>query len=525
MSKFNQNFLAFALFLGIVAFTKVNAQSTYFAAGITPERLRAHLEVLTSDSLAGRETGTIGNLKATRYIADHFEALKLPTLTNHTYYQNIAFTNETFATSKVRIYDKDYSPSWDFYAFPAYNGDMQINTNEVVFLGYGIDDKAYSDYKGMRRKLKGKVIMIYDNEPTYNDSISWLTHTAQLSVWSTDFTKKITTAKKYGVKAILVIDGNLQKNLNKFRNSYIYGSFKAGYGNFPEKKYTNCVYISTTMASQLIGSHLDTIIKTRDYIRTTGKNKSVKFKTQIEIAQQKSIKQLLGRNVLGYIEGTHPALRNEVVIVTAHLDHLGVKGESIYRGADDDGSGTSAVLEIARAFAEAKQKGQGPKRSVLCLLVTGEEKGLLGSDYYTTYPAFPLVNTVADVNIDMVGRIDEAHANNPNYIYVIGADKLSQELHDINEMVNAEHTQLVLDYKYNDENEPNRYYYRSDHYNFAKNGIPAIFYFNGTHADYHRPSDTIEKINFEVLSKRAKLAFYTAWEIANRDERLKLNEK
>jgi Zn-dependent M28 family amino/carboxypeptidase len=212
------------------------------------------------------------------------------------------------------------------------------------------------------------------------------------------------------------------------------------------------------------------------------------------------------------------------VVVSAHYDHLGKRGESIYHGADDNGSGTSTVLEITQAMVEAKKKGIGPRRSVLCLLMTGEEKGLLGSKYYVTFPIFPLEKTVADINIDMVGRVDEKYKDNPNYIYVIGADKLSSDLHNINEEVNKTYTNLTLDYTYNDENDPNRYYYRSDHYNFAEQGIPAIFYFNGTHDDYHMPSDTVDKINFEKMAKIGKLAFYTAWEIANRDERIKVDK-
>ncbi|NJN34699.1 MAG: M28 family peptidase [Saprospiraceae bacterium] len=239
----------------------------------------------------------------------------------------------------------------------------------------------------------------------------------------------------------------------------------------------------------------------------------------------KFFKQLIGNNVLGFIEGSDPALKDEIVVVSAHYDHLGKRGESIYRGADDNGSGTSTVLEIAQAMVESKKKGMGSRRSVLCLFMTGEEKGLLGSKYYVTYPIFPLEKTVADVNIDMVGRVDEKYAANPNYIYVIGADKLSSDLHAINEEMNKTYTNLTLDYTYNDENDPNRYYYRSDHYNFAERGIPAIFYFNGTHDDYHQPSDTVEKINFDKMAKIAKLAFYTTWEIANRDERLRVDKK
>ena len=226
-------------------------------------------------------------------------------------------------------------------------------------------------------------------------------------------------------------------------------------------------------------------------------------------------------NVLAYITGTKKP--DEFIVISAHYDHVGVndKGE-IFNGADDDGSGTVSILEIAEAFQKAKKEGSGPERSILFLHVTGEEKGLYGSKYYTENPVFPLENTVANLNIDMVGRIDEAHQEEGknNYIYLIGSDRLSTELHQISEEVNTKYTKLDLDYTYNDRNDPNRFYFRSDHYNFAKNGIPIIFYFNGVHEDYHQPTDTPDKIQYDLLAKRAQLVFYTAWELANREERI-----
>ena len=224
-------------------------------------------------------------------------------------------------------------------------------------------------------------------------------------------------------------------------------------------------------------------------------------------------------NVLGFIYGTEKP--EEVVVISAHYDHLGVKEGKIFRGADDDGSGTTALLEIAKAFRLAYVEDEGPKRSILFLNLTGEEEGLFGSKYYSEHPIFPFNKTIADLNIDMVGRVDDAHINNNNYVYLIGSDKISEELHFISEAVNNKYTQLDLDYKYDDENDKNRFYYRSDHYNFAKNGVPVIFYFNGTHADYHKATDTEDKINYELLKKRAQLVFLTAWELANRDEVLK----
>jgi len=223
-------------------------------------------------------------------------------------------------------------------------------------------------------------------------------------------------------------------------------------------------------------------------------------------------------NVLAFIKGSEKP--EEVIILSAHYDHVGMDDGKIYNGADDDGSGTVAMLEIAQAFQVAVKNGNGPKRSILFLHVTGEEIGLFGSKYYTENPVFPLANTVCNLNTDMIGRIDPDKADNPNYVYLIGSDKLSQELHDLSENVAKKYSELELDYKFNDDNDPNRFYYRSDHYNFAKNNIPVIFYFNGVHEDYHQATDTPDKIEYDLLAKRAQLIFQTTWEVANRESRI-----
>lgn len=233
-------------------------------------------------------------------------------------------------------------------------------------------------------------------------------------------------------------------------------------------------------------------------------------------------KKVETENLASIIKGSE--YPDEYIIITAHLDHIGIdKNGDINNGADDDGTGNVALLEMAEAFKQAEKEGFGPKRSLVFLHVTGEEKGLLGSKYYTENPLYPIKNTVANLNIDMIGRVNpKRETEDPNYIYLIGSDKLSQELHDISEAVNDKYIQLELDYTYNDERDPNRFYYRSDHYNFAKKNIPVIFYFNGTHEDYHKPTDTADKINYPVLEKRIKLIFYTAWELANRENRIQL---
>lgn len=227
-------------------------------------------------------------------------------------------------------------------------------------------------------------------------------------------------------------------------------------------------------------------------------------------------------NILAFIEGSEKP--EEIVVISAHYDHIGTKNGVVYPGADDDGSGTVGVMEIAEAFQKAKKAGYGPKRSVLFLHVTGEEHGLLGSDYYSKNPIFPMANTVVNLNIDMIGRSDKENLGK-QYVYVIGSEMLSTDLKKINEQANKDSHNLILNYKYDDPKDPDRLYYRSDHYNFAKNNVPIAFYFDGIHEDYHKASDTPEKIDYPLLHKRTQLVFTTAWEIANRPERIIVDGK
>ncbi|TNF30713.1 MAG: M28 family peptidase, partial [Bacteroidetes bacterium] len=279
------------------------------------------------------------------------------------------------------------------------------------------------------------------------------------------------------------------------------------------------IYISSRMANSILknagmkGGHQ----KLEATIAKKGKPLNLELNVPVTIDVRKNKEEQTSENVLAYLPGTD--LANELLVITSHYDHLGKKGDDIFNGADDDGSGTTTLLELAETFMQAKKDGNGPRRSILFMTVSGEEKGLLGSEFYTDNPVFPLSSTVANLNIDMIGRIDENHAPDSNYVYLIGSDKLSSELHELSENANQTYTGLELDYRYNDEKDPNRFYYRSDHYNFAKNRIPVIFYFTGVHEDYHQPTDTVEKIMFHKMEKIAKLIFHTAWELANRDTR------
>lgn len=285
-------------------------------------------------------------------------------------------------------------------------------------------------------------------------------------------------------------------------------------------------FTAPAVAEKLFNSTIEKLTKAADEDPKKGALKKMKpatitYKTSMEV------KVLKSENVLGYLEGSDK--KDEVLVITSHYDHIGMKpsgeGDLINNGADDDGSGTVSVLQLAKAFAQAKKEGKGPRRSILFMTVTGEEKGLLGSEYYSEHPIFPLDKTVVDLNIDMVGRRDPQHKDSAPYVYVIGSDKLSTELHTLSESVNKTYTNLVFDYTYNDQNHPDRLYYRSDHWNFAKKNIPIIFYFDGIHEDYHQPSDEVDKIEFDHLAKRAQCVFFTAWEIANREARIMPDKK
>ena len=504
-----------------IKITDTNLPQVNFAKDITPEDLFDHLSVIASDEFEGRETGYPGNDLARDYIVKHFESIGLGKPANgDTYLQPIAFTKSQWESNTMVVNGKKFKHLRDYMAFPTTNTDVDLSTDEVVYLGYGIDDPKYSDYKN--KDVKGKVIMIYNGEPIRTDSTSYLTGTKEWSEWSTETGKKLELAKSKGVKMVLIIEENLKDFLFKNRKYLVGPKLDLGDLTAPGP-WSNHAYISSTIAKEIIGKKTKKFTKLRKLITRKGKSKGYGFKNSFNLKMTKAASLIAGHNVMGVIPGTDKA--EEVIVVSAHYDHIGRKGDEIFNGADDNGSGTSTVLEIADSFAQAAKAGHSPRRTILFMLVTGEEKGLLGSEYYAENPLYPLANTVADINIDMVGRVDKKYTNNPNYIYVIGSDRLSMDLHDINESVNSDYTHLTLDYKYNDVNDPNRYYYRSDHYNFASRGIPAIFFFNGTHADYHQPGDTVDKINFDKMSEIGKHIFHLTWELSNREERIKLNSE
>ena len=227
-------------------------------------------------------------------------------------------------------------------------------------------------------------------------------------------------------------------------------------------------------------------------------------------------------NIVAQIEGS--IFPNEYVVVSAHYDHLGVYNGVIYNGADDDGSGTAALLAMAEALMRLKKLGKGPQRSVVFIAFSGEEKGLWGSSYFSDHPTIPLEKVSCDINIDMIGRIDPDRrtADTNHYVFIVGQSRLSSETQRILRALNDNTQQLTLDEKFDHKKDPNRIYYRSDHYNFAKKGVPVVFFYDGMlGGDYHEPTDDIELIDWEVYHKRTNFILDFAMSLANRETLLK----
>jgi len=473
-----------------------------YSKTITAGELKEHLYIIASDKFEGRETGKKGQKMAMDYLIQNFKSFGISPPENQEFTQTFNLIEQTTKNVNLTIGYKEYAVLKDFSVSPSIIMKQKIE-NEIVLVGYAIEEEDYNNYAEL--DVKGKAVFIMDGMPKKSKvSGEW------------PMKKRIELAKKKGASLVMYHSPKLKDNLIKYE--HYYSKPKLVLKEDVDENETIVLATTTAVAEEittLAGMKWKKLVK-KGMKEENGQ--TLKFALNID----KPTEYLTSENVLAFIPGTEKP--EEVIILTAHYDHIGKEGDVVFNGADDDGTGTVTMLEIAQAFQQAVVDSMGPKRSILIMPVSGEEKGLLGSKYYSNHPIFPLENTVANLNVDMIGRYDERHSEEDNYIYLIGSDKLSSELHDVSEKVNELYTKIDLDYTFNDENDPNRFYYRSDHYNFAKNNVPVIFYFSGVHEDYHKETDTVEKIDYEKTARVARLAFLTAWELANREDRIKLDE-
>lgn len=511
--------LSVSVCLALVSFAQSDIAGQYGNL-ISGSNLKTYLTVVSSDDMEGRETGTEGQRKAAAYIESQFKAIGLTSPAGLKGYQQMyPLYQDSLKTADLSIGGKAAVFGKDFIIPLNTNEDGKFRGREIIFVGYGIDDPKYNDYEGL--DVKGKVVVFFLGEPK-KDGKYIITETNRGSEWTyPGLSKKVVAAAARGAVGALVINTRLESFSERAVNS----SKKTGVyypRNNEDVKQINFALLSHAFAKNIIGNNFDTLLTMSKQADVIGKQWADVKKTKVGYEFKKLRTIIEASNVIGVLEGTDK--KDEYVFLTGHYDHLGMHNGQIYNGADDDGSGTCAVIEMASAFAKAKAAGHGPRRTIVFMTVSGEEKGLWGSEYYSDHPVFPLDSTTVDLNTDMVGRVDTERqtADSLNYVYVIGHDKLSSDLAIINEAANNKYTQLVLDYKFDDPNDKERIYFRSDHYNFARKGVPILFFYDGMlKADYHKPTDTIEKINFELYEKRVRMIFYTAWDIANRDEMLK----
>ncbi|HEY4676067.1 MAG TPA: M28 family peptidase [Candidatus Angelobacter sp.] len=483
---------------------------------ITPGELRMHLEFLASQELGGRYTLSPSFAIAARYLAAHLEAYGYKGAGEHgsflQTFQVVSAKPDT-AQSALELTFGGKAKSYrfgDFYILT--EGGIGSAEGQIVFVGAGISSPSqhHDDYAGL--DVKGKIVFLVAGGSPGID-ISKLDENEHGQE----------AARAHGAVGVLQLPPQrfleFMKNKGFQERAASREAVRLARGS---ENSLPVVTLGPALAEELLsacGMDLKSVYDTKQNMHA----KKLDISAKMTVAQQ--LTRATTQNVAGILEGSDPVLKREYVVFSAHYDHLKTgPGGEIYPGADDDGSGTTSVLTIAHAMSLER-----PKRSVLIMFHAGEELGLLGSEYNTDYaPVVPLKQMVADLNIDMIGRSKQAgdnasedeHLTDGNTVYLVGSNRISQELHQLSEETNAQFQKMKLDYYYNDPNNPERIYFRSDHWNYAKHGIPIIFYFDGTSVDYHRPTDTIDKIDFTKMTKVARLVFETGWRIANLDHRL-----
>lgn len=495
--KFCHRFILFIYLVALPCLAQPPvAESEKFAQLITKAELKENLSILASDAMEGRLTGSRGQKMAATFIQHHFQQLGLLAPVNGSHFQEFNLHTVQHGPASLHVGNRVFQN----FSEIVYSGNWSgSKTTEVIFVGKGepLDLKQVD--------VKDKAVLVWWSGFSFSPSQSALQ-----------------ILKNAGAKLILLYPDRNENDFSSYAHQLAALAEEEEYTlEKPrlESEETSIVFVNAQVAEEIIGDLKKMKSQVNGKRHTYLKNLKPGV---ITFKSESSVRSLQTENVLGLLEGTDK--KDEWLVITAHYDHIGMGkmgNDKINNGADDDGSGTVAVLQLAKAFAEAKKQGHGPRRSILFMTFTAEEWGLYGSEYYTDHPIQPLSSTVANLNIDMIGRFDEQHKSEPNYVYIIGSDKLSSELHEINERNNTSLTQLVFDYTYNDIHHPANLYQRSDHWNFARYQVPIIFYFDGLHEDYHQPTDETDKIEFDLLEKRTKCIFHTAWEIANRENRLK----
>lgn len=505
---------AVAMAISAVATAQQNPTAVKYSKLVSAEFTKEQLTIVASDEMEGRETGQPGAEKAAKYLAGEYKKLGLKPANNGSYLLDVPLVQSSFKVSDFVVNGAKPAFGKDFYASGA-GLTGSIKADDIVFVGYGTEAELTTD-------IKGKVVLILNETPPAKDGAAAAPAPGGRRMMGNP---NVRTIMAKGPSLVLVASPMVAQAAPRFANQKPGIALKKE-GAAGAAATVATFSITVDLADQILKPTGKTYAQLKSAI-DGGTPQSQTVKASIAAGYASEKKDIMAHDIVAMIPGNDPKLKEEVLVFSAHYDHEGLNltpgaKDKVFNGADDDGSGTVGILAIARAFAQAQKDGKGPRRTILFLGNVGEEKGLLGSEYYGEHPVFPMKNTIADLNIDMIGRIGSDYKNDPdsaNYVFPIGSAMLSSELKVISDKANDTYTKLKLDYRYDDLNDKNRFYYRSDHYNFAKHGVPIIFWFNGTHDDYHGLGDEVSKINFPLLAKRAQHAFFIGWELANRDKR------
>lgn len=503
--------------------------------------MREHIFVLAGDSLQGRGTGQKGIDMAAEYIKAFYQDYGiLPLGDDGSYFQHFHLTSERIDTVVYSVFNSQ-GPSIEPVAMEIFaknlpaqisrmSGGTSSFTGEVYFAGFGvIDPQRQINHLG-DTDLTDKWVLIIGDIPHIVDGDTLI----DPAFGTTARTRELLFRR--GAAGVLLVTTSdaaeyVTHSLDYTRLMSIPYGFSLP-GGVPRSRFQpNIASVSPAVAELLLGLSVDGSGDLNDLINELTTNPAgfspLMLPFTVESSVVGGVVDTPVRNVVGLIEGSDPELRYEYVVISAHYDHLGFgnpdsTGDFIYNGADDNGSGSVNLLALAKAFSEARNAGFAPKRSIILLHVTAEEVGLLGSRYYSDNPTVPIEQIVANINTDMIGRVDDDHLamEKRDYVYVIGAEIISSDMNNrLFEASEIRGNSLDLNMRFNDLDDRNQFYRRSDHWNFGRLGIPFIFFFSGMHGDYHQPSDTPDRIDYDVYTLRSQLIFSTTIKIADYPDR------
>ncbi|MGB9182047.1 MAG: M20/M25/M40 family metallo-hydrolase [Pyrinomonadaceae bacterium] len=514
-----------------------NAPAAHGVDLITAAQMRDYLYFIASDEMEGRDTPSRGLNTVAKFIAMNLSRWGFkPAGDNGTFFQNIALKRNKVdvAHTSATINGQTFTPGTDFIAF----SNAGTVSGPLVYAGNGwfIKSKNIDAYQGI--DVKDKIVVISSEGLPKGVTPQEVFGGGKKK--GVDWADPLTYAEMRGAKGVIAIAtqqivGNWEVVRSRIQDNAPVAVEK--FQKEGEAKQIPRIIVSPKMAAALLAGEKQTVEVVTESIAKGEPIANFEFGAakQVSFTVAANNDNNSTQNVVAIWEGSDPTLKSEYVAVGAHYDHVGIgnpdkNGDTIYNGADDDGSGTTGVLAMAEAIAHTNPR---PKRSILFVWHCGEEKGLWGSQYFTDNPTVPLDKVVTQLNIDMIGRSKKdgdtnprnAELSGPNEIYVIGSKMMSTELGQMTEDVNKSFLNLTLNYKYDDPNDPNRFFFRSDHFNYARKGIPIAFFFDGEHEDYHRPGDSPDKIDYDKMQKVTRTIYTLLWEIANRPTRPKVDKQ